>query len=179
MKFHPTKFEGAWLIELTPVNSSLGYFARTYCDKEFGSLGLEAIWPQCNETMTSCCASIRGMHWQSNPFSEAKLVRCLRGSIYDVIVDVRPGSFSFGCFQSFVLSDKNLNQLYIPKGFAHGYQTLEDTCVIHYQMSSEFNAGSALGFRWNDPDISIPWPLATSEVSERDMSLPFLKEIKL
>lgn len=179
MKFNRTKFEDAWLIELKPVNSTLGYFARTYCEKEFSVHGLEVFWPQCNETLTKNCGSIRGMHWQTDAFSEAKLVRCLHGSIFDVIVDVRPESITFGCFETFELSDKNLNQLYIPKGFAHGYQTLEDNCILHYQMSAEFNGVSALGFRWNDPVVSIPWPLPAADISERDKALPPLNDITL
>jgi dTDP-4-dehydrorhamnose 3,5-epimerase len=142
-------------------------------------MGLATSWPQSNETLTKQCGSLRGMHWQSEPHGEAKIVRCLHGSVLDVVVDVRAESKTFGEFQSFELSGANLNQLYIPKGFAHGYQTLEDNCIIHYQMSAAYHAPSATGFRWNDPFVGISWPLQVKNVSERDANLPFLGDLGL
>lgn len=177
MIFHPTQFEEVWLIELKAMRTPLGYLARSYCEAEFQSRGLNTVWPQCNETLTLKRGHLRGMHWQGPPDEEVKLVRCLRGRIFDVVVDVRPGSKTFGMHQGFELSDENLQQLYIPKGFAHGFQTLTDDCVLHYQMGASFSAGTALGFRWDDPDVAIPWPMPPTLMSDRDAQLPGLNAL--
>jgi len=177
MTFHPTNFEEVWLIELSPHSTPLGYLARSYCEETFRSRRLCTVWTQCNETLTPRQGSLRGMHWQQPPHAEAKLVRCLRGTIFDVVVDVRPGSPTFGRHQSFVLSAENLRQLYIPEGFAHGFQTLTDDCMLHYQMSASFSAESARGFRWDDPAVAISWPLPVTLLSDRDKGLPSLSAV--
>lgn len=177
MKFHPTIFEDVWLIELSPHVTPLGYLARSYCEETFRARGLQSEWPQCNEALTPSRGSLRGMHWQAEPHAETKLVRCLHGAVFDVVVDVRPRSPTFGQHQSFELSADNLLQLYIPCGFAHGYQTLTDHCVLHYQMGAPFNADTARGFRWSDPEVGIRWPLPAGLVSDRDKNLPLLRSL--
>ncbi len=174
MKFHSTNFDGVWLIELNQHVTPLGYLARSYCEEEFRGRGLQTAWPQCNETLTPHRGSLRGMHWQQPPHAETKLVRCLQGCIFDVVVDVRPDSPTFGQHQSFELSAANLRQLYIPEGFAHGFQTLTDDCMLHYQMGASFSTESARGFCWDDPVVGIAWPLPVAMLSDRDKSLPCL-----
>jgi len=177
MNFQPTKFDGVWLVELKPVQTGIGHLARTYCQQEFSSRGLNTTWPQCNETLTLQRGTLRGMHWQVAPHGETKLVRCVHGHIWDVVVDVRPGSKTFGQHQSFELKDSDLTELYIPEGFAHGLQALSDNCVLHYQMSTEYSAESARGFRWDDPRVAIQWPLPVSFISDRDAAHPPLTEV--
>lgn len=179
MTFHATNFDSVWLIELSPHFTPLGYLARSYCENTFRARGLKTVWPQSNETLTPRRGSLRGMHWQIAPHAETKLVRCLRGAIFDVVVDVRPDSPSFGQHQSFELSADNLRQLYIPEGFAHGFQTLTDDCMLHYQMGASFSAGSARGFRWDDPAVGIAWPLPVTMLSDRDKDLPALGALDL
>lgn len=179
MTFHATNFDGVWLIELSPHVTPLGYLARSYCEDTFRAQGVNTVWPHSNETLTPRRGSLRGMHWQIAPHAETKLVRCLRGTIFDVVVDVRPDSPSFGQHQSFELSADNLRQLYIPAGFAHGFQTLTDDCMLHYQMGASFSAGSARGFRWDDPAVGISWPLPVTLLSDRDKDLPVLGALDL
>ena len=178
MKFTPSALKGVWLIELEARSDSRGFLARTYCQREFESHGLNTCWPQCNLTRTLRRGTIRGMHWQAEPKPEVKLVRCSAGAIWDVVVDVRPNSATFGKWESYELTSENGRQLYIPAGFAHGFQCLEDSSEVFYQMGDFYEPELARGLRWNDPDVRIEWPLNNTEVSARDAELPLLAKLE-
>ena len=173
MKFHATSIEGVWLIDLETREDERGFLARTYCDREFAEHGLNTIWPQCNLTLTRKRGMLRGLHYQAEPKPETKLIRCSAGAIWDVVVDTRPGSASFGKWEAFELNPQNHRQIYVPGGCAHGLQCLTDNCEVFYQMSESYVPELARGFRWNDPTLNLPWPVANPEVSERDRHLPF------
>jgi dTDP-4-dehydrorhamnose 3,5-epimerase len=177
MKFQRTRLDGVWLIELEPHRDERGFFARTFCEREFAAQGLNTRWPQCNITRTLRRGTIRGLHWQSDPKPEIKLVRCAAGAIWDVVVDIRPDTPSSGRWESFELTGENLRQLYIPAGFAHGFQTLTDGCEVHYQMSECYEPSLARGMRWDDPTLKLPWPVLPPQLSERDNGLPPLAGI--
>ncbi len=172
MQFIPTKFKNAWLIEPDRHEDDRGFFARTWCQREFAEHGLNPNLFQCNISFNLTRGTLRGMHFQAAPKEEAKLIRCTQGSIFDVIVDVRKDSPTFGAWQDFELTAKNRNSLYIPEGFAHGFQTLEDSTEVLYQMSTEYHAESSAGIRWDDPALQIEWPLPISVISDKDSSLP-------
>src|SRR5512147_248476 len=142
MLFTKTELQGAWLIEAEPNRDARGWFARTFCEQEFGARGLETRFPQHSTSQNVERGTLRGMHFQTQPHAEVKLVRCLKGAILDVVIDLNPTSPSYRRWQSFELSAANMRQLYIPKGFAHGFQTLEDNCEIGY-LISEFYAPAA------------------------------------
>lgn len=176
MRILPTTLEGVRLIELEPHRDERGWFARTWCEREFAGHGLNTAWPQGNHARTVRRGMIRGMHWQAAPHGEAKLVRCTLGTIWDVVVDIRPGSPAFGRWEAFTLGADTFSQLYVPEGFAHGYQCLAEACEVTYLMGREFAPAASRGFRWNDPAVGIPWPLPDlAWLSERDRELPFLR----
>jgi dTDP-4-dehydrorhamnose 3,5-epimerase len=177
MKFTPASLPGVWLIELEPRFDERGFFARTSCEREFAAHGLNTRWPQANLTRTASRGMIRGLHWQAEPQPEIKLVRCAVGSIWDVVVDVRRTSPTFGRWEAFELTGENGRQLYIPAGFAHGFQCLQDGSEVFYQMGEFYFPELARGLRWNDATVGIPWPLSGARVSERDAQLPLLGEI--
>jgi dTDP-4-dehydrorhamnose 3,5-epimerase len=177
MKFSKTSLAGLCLIELEPRADERGFLARTFCEKEFAALGLNTMWPQCNLTLTKKCGMIRGMHFQAEPKPEIKLIRCAAGKIFDVLVDVRRDSPTFGKWEGFELSAENRRQLYVPGGFAHGFQCLADNCEVFYQMSEFYFPELARGLRWNDPAIGINWPLANATLNARDRQLPLLAEL--
>jgi dTDP-4-dehydrorhamnose 3,5-epimerase len=168
VKFTPASLAGAWVIEPERLEDERGYFARTFCRDEFLSRGLNPDIMQCNVSFNAKKSTLRGMHYQMSPHEEVKLVRCTRGSIFDVIIDIREGSPSVGKWFAVELSAVNGRMLYIPEGFAHGFQTLEVGSEVFYQMSEKYHPDSARGIRWNDPDIGIRWPLANPIVSQRD-----------
>jgi dTDP-4-dehydrorhamnose 3,5-epimerase len=177
MKFFQTSLAGLWRIELEPHADERGFLARTYCEKEFALHGLNTLWPQCNLTLTKKRGAIRGMHFQAEPKPETKLIRCDAGKIFDVLADVRRDSPTFGKWEGFELSAENRRQLYVPGGFAHGFQCLADHCEVFYQMSEFYFPELARGFRWNDPAVGIRWPLPDAILSERDRQLPLLAEV--
>jgi dTDP-4-dehydrorhamnose 3,5-epimerase len=172
MQFHPTMFRGVWLVNLEPMRDSRGYFARTFCVDEFASHELETDYPQHSTSFTAYKGTMRGLHYQSAPHTEAKLVRCLKGAIWDVIIDIRPGSPTYLRWQRFELSSENGHQLYVPAGFAHGYQTMCDDVEVHYLISVPYAPQSASGIRYNDPTFGIIWPLLVTEISEKDDHWP-------
>jgi len=172
MKFHPSPLAGVWRIELEPREDERGFLARTYCDQEFSAHGLNTRWPQCNLTRTSKRGTIRGLHWQAAPRPEVKLIRCVRGAVWDVVVDVRPGSPTLGRWEAFELSGEGRWQLYVPAGFAHGFQCLADDSELHYQMGDSYVAELARGLRWDDSRVGIDWPLPVTALSPRDLALP-------
>jgi dTDP-4-dehydrorhamnose 3,5-epimerase len=171
VQFVPTKFDTAWLIEPDRHEDERGFFARTWCQREFEERGLNPDLVQCSVSFSKEKGTLRGMHFQAAPHEEAKLVRCTQGSIFDVIIDVRDGSETFGKWQSFELSARNRSALYIPRGFAHGFQTLEPETEVSYQMSDFFHPQSARGLHFADETVGIAWPLPVSIISDRDASL--------
>lgn len=178
MKFSPTQLAGLWLIELERREDERGFLARTYCEQEFAAHGLNTRWPQCNLTLTRQRGMLRGMHFQAAPKPEIKLIRCTAGAIFDVLVDVRPGSPTFGQWAGFELTAQNQRTLYVPGGLAHGFQCQTDNCEVFYQMSEFYHADLARGLRWNDPQVGVNWPIANPTLSERDLKLPPLAELK-
>jgi dTDP-4-dehydrorhamnose 3,5-epimerase len=150
-----------------------GFFARSFCVEEFQNQGLNPRIMQCNISFNQQKGTIRGMHYQAPPHEEAKLVRCTRGGIFDVVLDLRPGSKTFKKWVGMELSEANRRTLYIPEGLAHGFQTLEDGVEVFYQMSEYFHPESARGVRWDDPAFGIQWPLSDPNLSPKDRSYPF------
>lgn len=178
MIFSPTELDGVWLIDLEPMVDERGSFARLFCAKEFHARGLQTQWPQWNSSFTRSRGILRGLHFQAAPRQEIKLVRCTAGAVYDVVVDVRPSSPTFGKWQAFDLSAETRRALYIPEGYAHGFQCLSDGCEMLYQMSEEYVAELARGVRWDDDVLAIPWPVSDPVVSKRDAALPPLSALK-
>jgi len=174
MKIEGTELEGVRLITLEPHGDERGHLARTYCEREFADAGLNTNWPQHNATLTRDKGMLRGIHYQAQPSPEIKLIRCTSGAIWDVVVDVRKDSPTFGKWKAFELTSENHRQLYVPAGFAHGFQCLEDNCGVFYLMSDFYVPELARGVRWDDPQLNISWPIAAPVLSERDQNLPLL-----
>ena len=172
MIFNETKLKGAYVIDIQKLEDERGFFARSWCRREFEAHGLNPQLVQCNISFNARIGTMRGMHYQVKPCEEAKLIRCTRGSIYDVIVDIRPDSPSFRQYIGIVLTPGNYKMLYVPEGFAHGFLTLEDNTEVFYQMSEFYAPDHARGFRWNDPAFGIEWPSNVQVISERDKSYP-------
>jgi dTDP-4-dehydrorhamnose 3,5-epimerase len=173
MRFIETKLKGAYVVEIETIHDPRGFFARSWCQQEFIDRGLNPNLVQCNISFNLKKGTLRGMHYQEKPYEEAKLVRCTRGSVYDVIVDIRPNSSTFKTWLSIDLSAENRKMLYIPEGFAHGFQTLEDNTEVFYQMSDFYRPDSAKGIRWNEPAIAIAWPLTEDLIiSPKDRQYP-------
>ena len=170
MKLHETPLPGAYLIELERVEDSRGFFARSFCVDEFARHCLNAPIAQCNVSYNKKAGTLRGMHYQIAPHEEIKLVRCTMGAIHDVILDLRRESKTWGCWYQIELTAENRKALYVPKGFAHGFQTLSDNSEVLYQMSELYHPESARGVRWDDPAFEITWPLADPILSDRDRS---------
>ncbi len=168
MKFIETSIPGAYLVEMEPLADERGFFARSWCSDEFARHGLNANLAQCNISYNKKRGTLRGMHYQAEPFPEAKLVRCIRGKIYDVILDLRRDSATFKRWEAFELSAANRRMLYIPEGVAHGLQTLEDDSEVFYQMSESYHPECARGVRWDDPAFAIEWPVLDKVISEQD-----------
>ncbi len=168
MIFSPTKLLGVWIVELDKHEDERGFFARSWCQREFEGHGLNPNLVQCSVSFNHKKGTLRGMHYQVTPHEEAKLVRCTRGAIYDVAVDLRPTSPTRGKWTSLELTADNGRALYIPAGFAHGFQTLSDNTEVFYQMSEFYNPEGARGVRWNDPALKIEWPLPVPILSARD-----------
>jgi dTDP-4-dehydrorhamnose 3,5-epimerase len=170
--FTETALKGACIIDSEMKEDERGFFARSFCMKEFESHGLNPRVAQCNISFNRKKGTLRGMHYQIAPHEEAKLVRCMRGSIYDVIIDLRRHSATFKQWLAVELTAINYRMLYIPNGFAHGFQTLEDNTEVFYQMSEFYYPEYARGVRWDDPSFCIKWPLAKPIMSEKDKSYP-------
>ncbi|WP_439922650.1 dTDP-4-dehydrorhamnose 3,5-epimerase [Nitrobacter sp. JJSN] len=178
MKFTPLAFEGAFRIQIEPIVDGRGFFARRFCAEEFRVRGLEDNLIQRSVSFNRHTGTIRGMHFQAVPHLETKLVRCTRGAVFDVMVDLRKDSSSYGKWYGEVLSADNMLMLYIPRGFAHGFQTLADDTEVDYEISPAYVLESARGFRFDDPSVGIDWPIANVIVSDRDKSLPMFLELK-
>jgi dTDP-4-dehydrorhamnose 3,5-epimerase len=172
--FRPTPLAGAVVVELERHEDDRGFFARTYCDREFAAAGLPTSWPQQNLSRNTRAGTLRGMHYNAAPHHEAKLVRCASGAIWDAIVDLRVGSPTHLRWFGVELSAEAGNGLYVPEGFAHGFVTLRDHTDVTYLMGKSFQPNAARGFRWNDPRVGIAWPREPAVISERDRTYPDL-----
>ena len=168
MKFTETRLEGAFIIEPQPMEDNRGFFARVFCRHEFDAHGLNPELVQCNISLNLKKGTLRGLHYQASPYEEEKLVRVTKGAIFDVIVDLRPKSPTFKQWLGVDLTAENRKTLYIPKGFAHGFQTLTDDTEVFYQMSHYFHAESSRGVAWDSPEFAIDWPVAEKILSEKD-----------
>ena len=172
MIFHETRLSGAFVIDLEKYEDERGFFARSWCCEEFEHQGLNNRLVQCNISFNNKKGTVRGMHYQTPPFAEAKLVRCTRGSLVDVIVDLRPSSPTFLQQTAVRMNESNRLALYVPEGFAHGFQTLADDTEVFYQMSQFYSPEHAFGICWNDPILNITWPEPISIIAEKDLSYP-------
>jgi len=171
--FNETKLKGAYIIEVEPLEDDRGFFARMFCRKEFEKHGLNFLVAQCNISQNRKKGTLRGMHYQVAPHAEAKLVTCLAGSIYDVIIDLRADSATYRQWLAVELSGNGRHSmLYVPEGFAHGFQTLEDDSEVFYQMSEFYSPPSGRGVRWDDPAFAVRWPEGPRILSERDKTYP-------
>lgn len=178
MRFTETEPNGAWLIETLPMSDERGSFARTFCVNEYQEHGLETTFVQHSVSHSVNKHTLRGMHFQTAPHAEVKVVSCIRGAIMDVIIDLRPHSPNYRRWAAYELSDSNNRQLYIPKGFAHGFQTLRDDAVVSYLISEFYNPQASTGVRWDDPAFAIDWPAEPTVLSAKDRAWPLLDTAK-
>ncbi|MDD4601159.1 MAG: dTDP-4-dehydrorhamnose 3,5-epimerase [Negativicutes bacterium] len=176
MKFIETVVKGAFIVEIKMLEDERGFFARSFCQNEFNELGLDMCTAQCNISFNNRKGTLRGMHYQDVPHQEAKLVRCTKGAIYDVIIDLRPDSSTYKQWCAIELTENNYRQIYIPKGCAHGFQTLTNNAEVFYQMSDFYYPEFSKGIRWNDPAFKIEWPLLAVTISERDKNYVLWKD---
>jgi dTDP-4-dehydrorhamnose 3,5-epimerase len=172
MIFTPLKLQGAFLVELEKREDERGFFARSWCEEEFRAHGLNPVIAQCNVAFNHRKGTLRGMHYSAAPFEEAKLVRCTAGALYDVIIDLRPDSPTYKQHAKEVLTAANHRSLYVPEGFAHGFQTLEDNTEVFYQMSRAYSPEHARGVRYNDPAFGIEWMTDVTVILDRDRTFP-------
>lgn len=172
MKFTPLSLPGACLIDLEKRGDDRGFFARFFCEGEFDQQDLLTRFKQINTSLTAKKGTLRGMHFQLPPAAEVKVVRCIRGSLFDVILDLRPHSPTFGQWAGAELSAENRTMMYVPEGFAHGFITLQDDTEALYLVSETYSPSAERGIRWNDPKFSIQWPIEPIETSEKDSNWP-------
>jgi dTDP-4-dehydrorhamnose 3,5-epimerase len=172
MIFQPTRLPGVFEISIEPHTDERGFFARSWCVREFEERGLKTVTVQCNISFNQKKGTLRGMHYQAEPHPETKIVRCTRGAIYDVVVDLRPGSPAYKQWFGVTLTAENRRMLYIPDGCGHGLITLEDRTEICYQMSEFYQPELSRGVRWDDPAFGIEWPIPPAVISERDRTYP-------
>jgi len=172
MKFHPAGLSGVWRIEPEPHRDARGAFARLYCPREFARAGIAFTPTQVNLSRNLARYTLRGMHWQDPPHAEAKLVRCVRGRIWDVVADLRAGSDTFGQWTACELDASAGSALFIPEGCAHGFLTLEPDADVLYQMGRMYEPGHARGFRYDDPAFAIEWPHAPEAIAQADLDWP-------
>jgi len=172
MQFHELDVPGAFIVDLEPVLDERGFFARTWCEREFTEHGLEPRLAQCSLSYNRSQGTLRGLHIQLPPSAETKLVCCIRGAIYDVLLDLRGDSATFGRWTAVTISAENRRAVYVPRGCAHGFQTLADHTEVYYQISELYSPEHARGVRWNDPRFSVAWPRPITMISPKDASLP-------
>lgn len=174
MRLEPTPLPGAYVIELDLLGDERGWFARTYDEQTFRDHGLETVGVQCNSSFNAACGTLRGLHFQTAPHGEAKLVSCVRGAIWDVAVDVRPDSPTYTSWHAVELTADNRRAFYLPSGLAHGFQTLTDDCEVQYRMGHVYVPDAASGVRWDDPAFAIDWPDAGGPrtISDKDRAYP-------
>lgn len=168
MKFKGTKIKGLYIIEPEPRIDDRGYLMRIFCEEELKKYGLQFTIVQASQTLTKKKGTIRGMHFQKSPKAEDKIVQCIQGAIYDVAIDLRKDSLTYGQWVAEELNEKNKKMFYIPKGFAHGFQSLVDDCQVQYFMSEFYSAEHSLGVRWDDPFFNIKWSIKNPILSEKD-----------
>ena len=178
MRFQETKLQGVWEVDIEPHTDDRGFFARTWCQREFEQLGFDPRLAQCSISFNSRTGTLRGLHYQADPHPECKLVRCTQGSIYDVVLDLRPGSSTFKDWIGVTLTARNRRAVLVPGGCAHGFLTLDDDTEVFYQMTEFFHGDLARGFRWNDPAFRITWPSEPVVISERDRQYPDFEKTK-
>ena len=174
MIFHKTKIVGLYIIEAEPIKDNRGYFAKIFDIKEFKKNGIDFKLVGANKSFNAKKGTLRGMHFQKAPKSEDKIVQCIKGAIFDVAVDMRPKSKTYGKWIAVELTEDNNKMFLIPKGFAHGFQTLADSCEVMYFMSEHYSPKHASGLRWDDPFLKIKWPLPVSVLSEKDKNWPLI-----
>ena len=179
MKFISTEIAGVWLIVPEPIEDERGSFARLFCRREFESHGLNAELAQCSASFNKRKGTLRGLHFQAEPYGEDKIVRCTRGVLYDVAADIRPNSVSYRRWCGFELSADNRTMLYIPRGVAHGFLTLSDNTEAFYQMSEFHHPEASRGLRWDDPTLNIRWVDKPAVISDQDQGLPRLEQLAL
>jgi dTDP-4-dehydrorhamnose 3,5-epimerase len=172
MLFHPAPLRGAFTIDLEKRGDDRGFFARFFCVNEFAQYGLETRFVQANNSLSTKSGTLRGMHYQSVPSAEVKVVRCLRGAVWDVIIDIRPDSPTFGRSFGAELSADNRRMMYVPRGFAHGVLTLTDDSELLYLVSDFYAPEDERGIRWNDPRFDVQWPVEPTEISAKDAAWP-------
>jgi len=172
MIFTETRLKGVFVVEPVRLEDERGFFARSWCRKEFKTHGIDTGFVQCNISFNRKKGTLRGMHYQVLPFEEAKLVRCTMGAIFDVIVDLRLASETFKQWISVELTAENRKMIYIPESFAHGFLTLVDNTEVFYQMSEYYSPGYGRGVRWNDPAFGITWPKEINQISDQDKNYP-------
>ena len=177
MRLTPIYLTGAFIVDIERHSDFRGFFSRIYCTEEFSARGISKQPVQSNISFNSVRGTLRGIHYQRPPYAEAKLIRCIAGKIFDVIVDLRENSPTCYRWFSMELDSVARRAIYIPEGFAHGFQTLEDESEVHYEMFSPHQPESAQGLRWNDPALAINWPLEVTSISEKDQSYPLLLSI--
>lgn len=176
MIFIPTILSDAYIVDPSPLQDERGMFLRTYCKKEFEAIGFHGEWVQMNHSISYNKGTIRGMHFQKPPFGEVKMVKCIQGAIIDVIVDLRKDSPTFLQWTGIELNAVNKRMLFIPAGFAHGFQTLTDNTELIYHHSHFFTPEAEAGLLYNDPKLGINWPVALSSISDRDLSHPIINQ---
>ncbi len=178
MTFEQTKVSGVFEVRVKPISDQRGFFARTWCRTEFEKNGLNPELVQCSLSFNTRKGTLRGMHFQAAPHAEAKLVRCTRGLIHDVVIDLRPHSPSYMQWTAVTLNSDERNMLYVPEGCAHGFLTLAENTEVFYQMSAFHAPEAARGVRWNDPAFQIDWPAPVEVISERDRNYPDFRNIQ-
>ena len=172
MRYEPAGLDGAWILELEPHDDDRGFFARVWCAEEFRARGMKDRLAQCSLSFSRRAGTLRGMHFQAPPAEEAKVVRCVRGAVYDVLLDLRPASPSYRKWIARELTAENRRSVYVPEGFAHGFLTLTDDTEVLYLISAPHAPALVRGVRWNDPAFGIEWPRSPAVISERDRTYP-------
>ena len=172
MKFHATELQGACIVELEKLEDERGFFARTWCRREFQEQGLVASVVQASTSFNTRAGTLRGMHYQAAPYQETKVVRCTSGAVYDVILDLRAESSTYKRWVAVELTAENGRMLYVPADFAHGFITLEDNTEVNYLISESYTPGAGRGIRWNDPEFAIEWACPVEVISEKDAGWP-------
>jgi dTDP-4-dehydrorhamnose 3,5-epimerase len=175
VKFQPTEIDDVVIVDIQAISDNRGFFARGWCTDEFAEHGLNVAWMQSNIGYSKCAGTLRGMHYQRAPYSEAKLVRCTNGAVFDVAIDLRTASPTYRSWVGVILRAEEHRMIFVPEGFAHGYQTLRDDSEIEYFTSHRYVAAAATGVRYDDPAFGIEWPVEVSLISQQDSCWPLQK----
>lgn len=177
MKYTETRIPGCVLVDLEPRGDDRGFFARLFDRDEFAARGLDADFPQINTSASAKAGTLRGLHFQIAPYGEAKLVKCLKGAIFDVVVDLRQGSATYGQWVGAELTELNRTMMYVPRGCAHGFMTLADETEVLYPVSAVYNGSAERCLRWNAPEVGIEWPMEPTVLSDKDRDAGDLREV--